>query len=80
MFDIYFTLMKALCVKLLWMRHQFLSIPASAVEARMVYPKRIMLTLRLLQENTSLTLSVMGSISKTSCDQIWKNMSPRDGI
>ena len=80
MFDIYFTFMKALHVYLLSRRHQFQSILASTAESRMVSPTKIMLALRLLRKNNYWTLSVMGSIFKTSCDEVWKNMSPGDGI
>ena len=71
--------MKVLHVDLLSRRNQFSSIPASTVAYRMVSIIHIMLALHLLHENISLDSSVMGYISKTSFDKVWKNISPGDG-
>ena len=76
MFDRYLPLMKALNVDWFTRSHQFSPIPASAASARMVSPTRIILALSLLSKNTSRNLSVMGSIWKAFCDEVWKNMSP----
>ena len=46
----------------------------------MVSPTHIMFEFRLLCEKNSWTLSVMVSIFKNSCVDVWKNMSPVDGI
>ena len=70
MFDRYFSLMKVLHVDLLTIRHQFSPIPDSAAAARIVSPTRIMLVLPLLLDNAYFTLSVTGSVCKTSCDEV----------
>ena len=79
MFDRYFLLMKVLHVDLFSRRHQFLSIPASAEEARMVSSTCITLALPLLFDNASLVLSVTGSVCKTYFDEVCQSMSQGGG-
>ena len=68
--------MKVFHVDWLSRRHQFSSIPYYPAADRTVSPTRIMLLVCLLCKNNYCTLSVMGYIWKTSCDESWKNMSP----
>ena len=75
MFDRYFPLIKAFHVDWFSIRHQSLSIPAYTEADSMVSPTRVMFPLCLLCDNTSWISSVMGSICKTYCGEIWKNMS-----
>ena len=80
MFDRYLLLMKELNVDWLLRSHKFSSLLASAAaSSRMVYPTHIMSVLHLLYDNTSWDFSVIVSIWNTSCDEVWQNMSPRDG-
>ena len=67
--------MKSLHVDWFSIRHQFSSISASDSAAMMVSPTRIIFVFHLLRKNTSWTLSMMGSICKTFCDEVWKNMN-----
>ena len=80
MFDRNFLLMKAFHFDWLSRRRQFSSIPASYAEARMVSPTLIILVFPLLRESTYWTLSIMGSICKNYCDEVWENMSPGDRV
>ena len=80
MFDIYVSLMKALHVDWLSRRQQFSSMTASAAAARMVSTTRILLVLRLLWEKNSWASTVLVSIWRTSCDEVWLSMIPVDGI
>ena len=77
-FDKYLPLMKALHVDLLSRRHQFSSITDSDATARMVSFTCITLVLPLLCDNAYLILSVILSVCKNSCDEVWQNTSPRD--
>ena len=52
------------------------AIPVSDAAARMVSTIPIMLVLRLLRKNNYWTSFVMGSICKTSCGGVWKNLIP----
>ena len=72
-FERYFPLMNALHVDWLSRRHQFSSIPASAVSARMVSPTCIILAIPFF------TLLLIGSVCGTSCVEVAHNMSPGDG-
>ena len=72
--------MKALYVDWLLKGQHFLSISASVEAFRMVSPTHIMLEFHLLRKNIYFTSSVMGSIFKTSRDEIYTNMSTGDGI
>ena len=79
MFEKYFPFMNTFHVDWLSIRHQFLSMSDSTAVYRMVSPTYIILELSLFHKNTSWDLSVMGSICKNSCDEVYKNMSSGDG-
>ena len=77
-FGRYFPLMMALNVYWLSRRHKFSSIPDSAAESSMTSPTHIKLALCFLCQNAYLISSVIGYVCKTSCDEVWQNMSPGD--
>ena len=66
-------MMNALHVDLLVRRHQFSLIPASNVASRMVSSICVILALLFF------VLFLVGSVCRTSCVEVWKNMSSGDG-
>ena len=72
-FERYLLLLNVLHVDWLLRWHQFSSILASAAASRMVSPMCIILGLPIFK------LLLVGSVFRTSCVDVWQNISPGNG-